>query len=49
MAFENLPKMWPKHFDEAIQALNRRLFLSLDFSLKELLLEWWLTHCFQLQ
>jgi hypothetical protein len=38
MAVDDIPKTWPKHFDEAVRLLNWRLLPSLDFRPKELLL-----------
>ena len=38
MTVDNIPKAWPKHFDEAIRLLNWRLLPSLNFRPKELLL-----------
>ena len=38
MAWSNLPKTWPDHFEEAIQILNWRILPTLKFSPKELLL-----------
>ena len=38
MAWTDLPRTWPDHFDEAIQILNWRILPSLKFSPKELLL-----------
>ena len=36
--WEDLPRTWPDHFDEAIQILNWRILPALKFSPKELLL-----------
>jgi hypothetical protein len=36
--WEDLPRTWPDHFDEAIQVLNWRILPALKFSPKELLL-----------
>jgi hypothetical protein len=38
MDWEDLPRTWPDHFDEAIQILNWRILPALKFSPKELLL-----------
>lgn len=38
MNWNDLPKAWPDHFDEAIQVLNWRVLPALKFSPKELLL-----------
>lgn len=38
MSVDDIPKSWPKYFDEAIRLLNWRLLPALDFSPKELLL-----------
>jgi len=38
MEWENLPKTWPDHFDEAIRVLNWQILLALKFCPKEILL-----------
>ena len=38
MKWDNLPKSWPDHFDEAICTLNWRTLPALKFHLKEILL-----------
>ena len=38
MNWEDLPRAWPDHFNEAIQILNWRILPALKFSPKELLL-----------
>jgi hypothetical protein len=38
MTVDDLPRTWPKHFDEAVRLLNWRLLPALDFRPKELLL-----------
>ena len=38
MNWDDLPRAWPDHFDEAIQILNWRILPALKFSPKELLL-----------
>ena len=38
MKWDNLPRAWPDHFDEAIRTLNWRIFPALKFHPKEILL-----------
>ena len=38
MNWEDLPRAWPDHFDEAIQIINWQILSALKFSPKELLL-----------
>ena len=38
MVWDNIPKSWPDHFNEAIQILNWRILLALKFRPKEILL-----------
>ena len=38
MKWDNLPRTWPNHFDEAIRTLNWRILPALKFRPKEILL-----------
>ena len=38
MKWDNLPKSWPDHFDEAIRTLNWRILPALKFRPKEIVL-----------